>query len=177
MHFSLYEATVPGYLQSLRATIGWLEKAEAFAKEAGLEETDMMAAQLAEDMFPFNRQVRACAMHSQGAMEGAFKGVFSPDLSPHPESFAGLRERLEEAVTYLEGLAKPGVDALLGKEMRFEFRDTKWPFAAEDFLLSFSQPNFYFHTTTAYAILRHKGMKIGKMDYLGQLRMLHPSNR
>jgi hypothetical protein len=177
MHFSLYEATVPGYLQSLRATIAWLEKAEAFAKEAGHDEADMMAAKLAEDMFPFNRQVRACAMHSQGALEGAFKGVFSPDLSPHPESFAGLRERLEEAVAYLEGLAKPDVDALLGKEMRFEFRDTRWPFAAEDFLLSFSQPNFYFHTTTAYAILRHQGMQIGKMDYIGRIRMLEQNDK
>jgi hypothetical protein len=172
MQFSLYEATVPSYLQSLRATISWLEKAEAFANVAGLTEADMMEAKLADDMFPFNRQVRACAMHSQGALEGAFKGVFSPDLSPHPESFAGLRERLEEAVTYLEGLAKSDVDELLGKEMRFEFRDTKWPFAAQDFLLSFSQPNFYFHTTTAYAILRHQGMRIGKMDYLGKTRML-----
>ncbi len=171
MPFSLYEATVPSYLQVLRATIAWLEKAEAFAHEAGKAEAEMMAAKLADDMFPFNRQVRACAMHSQGALEGAFKGVFSPDLSPHPESFEGLRERLQEAVIYLEGLAKSEVDGLLGKQMRFEFRDTKWPFTAENFLLSFSQPNFYFHTTTAYAILRHQGMQIGKMDYLGQLRM------
>lgn len=172
MQFSLYEATVPGYLQSLRATTAWLAKAEAFTNEAGLAEADMMAAKLAEDMFPFNRQVRACAMHSQGALEGAFKGVFSPELSPHPESFAGLRERLEEAVTYLEGLTKSEVDGLLDQEMRFEFRDTRWPFTAQDFLLSFSQPNFYFHTTTAYAILRHQGMPIGKMDYIGKLRML-----
>ncbi len=177
MQFSLYEATVPGYLQSLRATTAWLAKAEAFANEAGLAEADMMAARLADDMFPFNRQVRACAMHSQGALEGAFKGVFSPDLSPHPESFAGLRERLGEALTYLEGLAKSDVDGLLGQEMRFEFRDTKWPFLAQDFLLSFSQPNFFFHTTTAYAILRHQGMQIGKMDYLGKTRMLDQSSK
>lgn len=172
MHFSLYEATVPSYLQLLRATIGWLEKAETFARETSKDETEMMAAKLADDMFPFNRQVRACAMHSQGALEGTFKGVFSPDLSPHPESFAGLRERLGEAATYLEGLEKSEVDELIGKQMRFEFGETKLPFTAENFLLSFSQPNFYFHTTTAYAILRHQGMQIGKMDYLGQMRML-----
>ncbi|GAA0285710.1 DUF1993 family protein [Alteraurantiacibacter aestuarii] len=171
MTFSLYDAVVPSYLQTLRGTIGWLGKAEEFAATNGKEEAEMMAASLAPDMFPFNRQLRACAMHSQGALEGAFKGVFSPDLSPHPESFAGLQERLEEALAYLEALDRAEVDALTGKPMRFEFGETKWPFTAENFLLSFSQPNYYFHTTTAYAILRNQGMAIGKMDYIGKMRM------
>lgn len=171
MTVSLYHATVPAFLQTLRATIGWLGKAEAFARESGLSEADAMAANLAPDMFPFNRQVRACAMHSQGAIEGAFKGVFSPDLSPHPESFAGLVERLEEAVAFLEGVEADAVNALDGKAMRFEFKDTVIPFEAQDFLGSFSLPNFYFHSTTAYAIMRSKGMELGKRDFLGQLRI------
>jgi len=169
--FSLYEATVPSYLQTLRGTIAWLEKAEAFTEASPHSEAEMMKAALVPDMFPFNRQVRACAMHSQGALEGAFAGVFSPDLSPHPESFVGLRERLGEAVAYLEALEPEAVNALIGKPMRFEFGETRLPFTAENFLLSFSQPNYYFHTTTAYAILRHMGIEIGKKDYLARLRL------
>jgi len=168
---SLHAATVPSYLQTLRATIRWLSKAEAFAQDTGKPEADMMAAKLQDDMFPFNRQVRACAMHSQGAIEACFKGVFSPDLSPHPESFAGLRERLGEAVAYLEALDESEMEALVGAPMRFEFKTTVMPFTADNFLLSFSQPNYYFHTTTAYAILRYQGMSIGKRDYLGSLRL------
>lgn len=171
MTFSFYDAIVPAYLQSLRGTHGWLAKAKEFSEGDGPAEAELMAASLAPDMFSFNRQVRACAMHSQGALEGAFKGVFSPDLSPHPETFDGLRERISEAIAYLEGLDRAAVDALAGTDMRFEFRDTRWPFKAEDFLTSFSMPNFYFHTTTAYAILRHHGMPIGKMDYIGAMRM------
>ena len=171
MTVSLYHATVPAFVQTLRATIGWLGKAEDFTRQSGATEAEAMAANLAPDMFPFNRQVRACAMHSQGAIEGAFKGVFAPDLSPHPESFAGLVERLQEALAYLEALDIDAVDALDGKPMRFEFKDTVIPFAAQDFLGSFSLPNFYFHTTTAYAIMRSRGVELGKRDFLGQLRV------
>jgi hypothetical protein len=169
MNFSLYDATVTPFLQSLRATGKWLGSAAAFAAERELPESDIMAASLAPDMFPFNRQVRACAMHSQGGVEGAFKGVFSPDLSPPPESFSGLVARLDEAIAYLEQLERSDVDGLAGKPMRFEFGETRLPFLAENFLTGFSLPNFYFHTTTAYAILRHTGMAIGKRDYLGEI--------
>lgn len=170
MTFSLYAATVPSYLQILRGTVGWLGKAADFAQDSGRSEADMMEARLAPDMFPFNRQVRACAMHSQGAIEGCFAGQFSPDLSPHPETFAGLVERLEEAIDYLEALDPAQVDALVDKPMRFVFGKTDIPFTADQFLLSFSMPNFYFHTTTAYAILRGMGMQVGKMDFLARLR-------
>lgn len=171
MTFSLYDGTVPLFLQSLHGTDAWLAKAAEFAANEGPGEAALISATLAPDMFPFNRQLRACAMHSQGALEGCFKGVFSPDLSPHPETIAGLRERLAEAIAYLEAIDREAVESLVGQPMRFEFGDARWPFKAEDFLTSFSLPNFFFHTTTAYAILRHHGMQIGKRDYLGEMRM------
>ncbi len=172
MTISLYAATVPTFLQSLRATIGWLGKAADFTADNSLVEAEVMASALVPDMFPFNRQVRACAMHSQGAIEGALGGRFSPDMTPAPDSFSGLSARLTSAIVFLEALEPAQIDALADKEMLFELGQTRMKFQASEFLLSFSQPNFFFHTTTAYAILRHLGMPLGKRDYLGQPRTL-----
>jgi len=171
MTFSLYDATVPSFLQTLRATIGWLGKAQTFAEESEMGEAALMQAVLAEDMFAFNRQVRGTAMHSQGALEGAFNGKFSPDPTPAPETIAGLSARLGEAADYLAGLTPAAVNRLIGQPLLFQIGETRMNFTAQDFLLSFSLPNFYFHTTTAYAILRHHGMAIGKRDFLGAVRV------
>ncbi|MEO6388972.1 MAG: DUF1993 domain-containing protein, partial [Croceibacterium sp.] len=162
MSFSFHAAVVPSYLQILRGTVGWLGKAEAFVKDSGASEAEFIDARLAPDMFPFNRQVRATAMHSQGAIEGAFKGQFSPDMTPPPTSFAGLRERLGEAIAYLEAIDPAAFEQLVGKPMRFVFGTADIPYAADQFLLSFSMPNFFFHTTTAYAILRARDVPVGK---------------
>lgn len=129
-----------------------------------------MEAKLAPDMLPFYRQVRGFAMHAQGGIEGAMTGVFSPDRSPAPQTFAGLKERLGEATAFLESLDQTAFEDLVGRPMRFEAGETSIPFKADNFLLSFSQPNFYFHVTTAYAILRNLGVEIGKTDYLAGVR-------
>lgn len=171
MPMPFYDAVVPTYLQILRGTVAWLAKAEAETAELGIAEADAMDGRLVPDMFPFNRQVRATAMHSQSAIEGARKGLFSPDMTPPPATFAGLRDRLGEAVAYLEALDPGDFDLLIGQPMRFVLGDTDLPFMADQFLLSFSMPNFFFHTTTAYAIMRSKGVALGKRDYLSQLRI------
>jgi len=171
MSSSLYDAIVPTYLQILGGTKKWLGKAEAFAVDRGLPEAAIMEAVLAPDMFPFNRQVRGSAMHAHGGIAGARAGLFTPDLSPAPTSFSGLHARLAEALAYLEGLTPADMNDLTGKPMTFAIGERKLAFTADNFLLSFSQPNFFFHTTTAYAILRHLGVEVGKLDYLGRLRL------
>ncbi|WP_241772930.1 DUF1993 domain-containing protein [Erythrobacter sp. SG61-1L] len=168
--YSFHAAVVPSLLQILNGSLAWLAKAEIHAAENGISEEEMMGARLAEDMFPFNRQVRGFAMHAQGGIEGAIKGVFSPDMSPPPATFAGLKARVGSAASFLAGLDPAEVNELVGKPMRFVFGETDLPFTADNFLLSFSQPNFYFHVTTSYAILRGMGVEIGKMDYLANLR-------
>ena len=173
MPISLYDALVPSYLQVLRGSLGWLDKAAAFAEAQGKNESEMMDARLAPDMLPFNRQVRGFAMHAQGGIAGAIGGLFSPDITPPPASFAGLKARVGEAIAYLEAIEPNALDDLIGKPMRFELGETKLPFAADQFLLSFSQPNFYFHVSTAYGILRNMGVDLGKRDYLAGLRTAH----
>jgi hypothetical protein len=97
--------------------------------------------------------------------------VFSPDRSPAPTTFAGLKARLSEAVVFLEALDPQTLEDLVGTPMTIDLGETKMAFTVDNFLFSFSQPNFYFHDTTAYAILRNMGVNVGKMDYLARLRV------
>jgi len=96
--------------------------------------------------------------------------VFSPDTTPPPDTFAALKSQVTETIAALDRIAPAEIESLIGRDMRFEFKDSRIDFNAEDFLLSFSQPQFYFHATTAYDILRWKGVTIGKRDFMGQLR-------
>jgi hypothetical protein len=170
MAFSLYAATVPSYQQILTAVSGLLGKAEAFCTEKGIAPQDLIQARLAEDMLPFAYQVKSTAVHSLGAIEGVRRGVFAPDTTPPPENFTALKARIAATLAALEAIEAAEVDAFVGREMRFAFGDRHRDFTAENFLLSFSQPNFYFHATTCYDILRWKGVPLGKRDFMGKLR-------
>jgi len=169
--FSLYAAIIPSYQQTLGAMSRLLDKAEAFCSERSISPTELIQARLAPDMLTFSYQVKSTAVHSIGAIAGVRKGVFSPDETTPPDSFAALKARITETVTALEGISAAEVDGFLGRDMRFSFKDRHLDFTAESFLLSFSLPNFYFHASTAYDILRWKGMAIGKRDFLGRLRL------
>ncbi|MCK1277447.1 DUF1993 family protein [Bradyrhizobium sp. 61] len=116
------------------------------------------------------RTVKATVVHSIGALEGARMGAYLPDRSPWPDSFAGLRDQVATAIDRLSALSRAEVNGFLGRDLRFEAGSYKLNFLVEDFLLSFSQPNFYFHSTTAYDILRAQGVAVGKIDFLGKLR-------
>lgn len=170
MALTLYAAVVPSYLQILQSMTRLVGKAQAFCEDQGLEPVAILDARLAEDMFPFAYQVKSTAVHSIGAIEAVRSGVFSPDTAAPPTTFAGLAERVAGAIARLEALDPGEVESFIGRDMRFQFGDHRMDFTAEDFLLSFSQPNFYFHATTAYDILRMKGLAIGKGDFNGRVR-------
>ena len=171
MPFSLYDAVVPSNLQILRAIDALLDKAEAFCAEQGRPESDLIEARLAPDMLPFGYQVKSCAAHSIGGIEGVKAGNFSPDLSPWPTNLANLHAVLQGAIASLNEIDREALDALADNDTQFAFGETKLPFTGANFLLSFSQPNFYFHATIAYAILRAEGMKLGKRDFMGMPRI------
>ena len=171
MTLSLYAATVPSYRQILGAIPGLLAKAQAFCAEKGIEPPELIQARLAPDMLPFAYQVKSAAVHSLGAIEGVRRGVFSPDMTPPPETFAALESRIAATISALEAIEPAEVESFIGRDMRFEHGTRRINFMAEDFLLSFSQPNFYFHAATAYDILRWKGVPIGKRDFVGRLRL------
>lgn len=171
MTLSLYAAIVPNYVQILGAVARLLDKAEAHCAENGADIDDLLNAKLADDMLPFGYQVKSCAAHSIGAIEGVRKGVFSPDMTPWPDTLEGLRAAITGALAEVEALSSDEVNGFVGQDMRFEMGEMIMPFTAEEFLLSFSQPNFYFHATTAYDVLRWKGVKLGKRDFLGRPRL------
>ena len=171
MAFSLYDATIPAYRQTLGAVAGLLVTAEELCAEKQLASEDIIDARLAEDMLPFAYQVKSTVVHSLGSIEGVRRGVFSPDMTPPPQTFAALKARVAEGLSALEAIQPSEVEGFIGRDMRFEFRERRLEFTAENFLLSFSLPNFYFHAATAYDILRWKGARIGKRDFMGRLRL------
>lgn len=172
MPISLYDAVVPSYLQVLAAVSGLIDKAEQFCAESGAAPDSISGACLADDMLPFAYQILSTWTHSIGAIEGVRAGNFQPNMTPPPQSFAEQRALVQDAVTRLEQVTAEEMEGFFGKPLLFSVPGTKFErhFTGEAFLLSFSQPNFYFHATTAYDILRHKGLKIGKVDYLGAFR-------
>lgn len=171
MSTSLYDMSVANYLQTIGAVAGFLDKGLAFCASSNIDPGEMVESRLAADMLPLRFQIVSVAHHSLGAIDGVAKGVFSPPGNTDPLDYRGLQELMADAGAGLRRLGREEVDALAGRDVAFQFRDRKIPFTAEGFLLSFSLPNFYFHATTAYDILRTKGVPLGKRDFLGQLRI------
>lgn len=171
MTFSLYDAVIPTQLQIIAAVRALVDKAKAHCEEKGTEPEEIIGARLTEDMLPFSYQVKSCREHSLGAIEGVREGMFTPSLTPPPSNWEGLYEKLDEAKAGLEAVNEAEMEGFIGQPMEFRFKDTVMPFTAENFLLSFAQPNFYFHATTAYDVLRARGFPIGKRDFMGIPRM------
>jgi hypothetical protein len=171
MSFSLYDATVPSFLQIVGAASGLVTKAEAFCAEKGLDPAELIDAKLADDMLPLGYQLKAVSVHSIKAIEGVRAGTFGPDRSPWPTDFAGLRAQLTATHAALEALNPDEINSFVGRDMAFIVGDLRMEFTAENFLMSFTLPNFYFHATTAYDILRAQGVTIGKRDYMGRPRL------
>lgn len=167
----LYDFTVLNYLQTLGAVSGFLEKGAKYCAEHNIDPQEFVDARIHADMLPLSFQINSVAHHSLGAIDGAKAGVFgTPPQIPKPD-YKALQAMVAHARDGLAKIPAAEVNALSGKDVTFQMGDFKIPFTAEGFLLSFSLPNFYFHATTAYDILRMKGVKLGKRDFLGQMRM------
>ncbi|PLK26916.1 DUF1993 family protein [Novosphingobium sp. TH158] len=173
MQLSLYQATVPSFLQILRPVAGLVEKAREHCKAQGGEEAALCDARLAPDMWPFAKQVMAAVQHSAGAIEGAKRGETGPDMSAPPTSFDALAAAVAGAIAALEKVTPEEVDGIAANDTCFRFGERIMPFTVEDYLLSFALPNFYFHASMAYAVLRNQGVQVGKADFLGAIRLKH----
>lgn len=165
----LYDATIKTYDHFLLSLEGLLDKVEAHARESGGPVETLCAARLSDNMWDFAKQIEQCCHHSQGAVEGLRQGEFSPLGGDVPHDLTTLRTMLSEARAFLSTITPAELDQLARKDLNFLFSDRRLPFTAKDFLLGFSIPNFYFHVTTAYDILRNQGVSIAKRDFLGKL--------
>lgn len=171
MTFSLYDATAANYLQILGAVSGFLDKGLVFFKEQGIDPAAVVETRLAHDMWPLRAQVVSLAHHSRGALAAARDGVFVPPQIKPDLDYAALQALVSEARDEISALTPEAVNSLIGRDVNFKIGDRTLPFTAEGFLMSFSLPNFFFHATTSYDILRHKGAPLGKRDFMGRLRL------
>jgi hypothetical protein len=171
MAIPLYDVSVRSFQQVLTAVAGFLEKGLTHCKANNIDLKELVETRLHPDMLPFRFQVIAVAHHSRGALAGAQAGVFKPPTGPMDQDYAALQKLIGEARAEVDAAKPDAVNALEGKDVVFQMGDFKMPFNAEGFLMSFSLPNLYFHATTAYDILRQKGVPLGKRDFMGPLRL------
>lgn len=171
MSIALYDISIANYLQLLNSMDKILEKGAAYCEENGLSTDELINMQLHPDMAPLRFQLNSVAHHSLGAIKGLQAGEFGPPPNMPDQSYEVMHQLIIDAKKELESISESTVNELEGGDMKFKMGSFEIPFTAEGFILSFSLPNFYFHATTAYDILRQKGVKLGKMDYLGQPRV------
>ena len=166
MAISMYQASIPQLTKMLTNLSNILKKGEEFASSKNLDSKVLVEGQLAPDMFPLTKQVQiACDQVKNGMARIA--GVEPPKFEDDEASFADLQERIAKTIAFANSL-KPGqIDGTEAKEIKFSIKEWNFEFVGEQYLLTWIIPNFYFHVTTAYDILRHKGVGIGKSDYLG----------
>ena len=171
MGISLFDVSVTNFLQVLNAVDGFLEKGRLHLNDKEIDLQSIVDTRLYPDMASFQFQVISVAHHSMGALKGTEAGEFSPPKGYGEPDYAGLQALVKEAVGFVSAFDQARVDGITGKAMVFKIGDNELPFTVENFLMSFSTPNLHFHATTTYDILRMNGVPLGKMDYLGAMRM------
>ena len=166
---SLYDSTIPQFKKMLQNLDKWLGAAEAFAKKKNFDVNTLTQARLAPDMYPFVRQVQAAC----DAAKSAAARLIGKEPPSHPDTeqtFEELHARVRKVIAYLEEIPRKDFEGAETREISLPFLEGK-KIVGKDYVCELSLPNFYFHVTTAYAILRHAGVDLGKMDYIGSLNL------
>jgi len=167
MSVSLYDVSVATYLQLLDAVSGFLTKGREHCEKNGVDLGSVVETRLVGDMLPFHFQIVSVAHHSLGAIRGIESGIFEPPKAAPDLDYPALENLVAETRSHLQTYDRETIDALEERDVQFKIGDRSMPFVARDFVLTFSLPNFYFHATTAYDILRMQGAPIGKRDFMG----------
>ena len=167
MSISMYEATVPVLLRFLRNLDTWLDKAQAHADQKKFDTAILVRARLATDMIDLSRQVQIASDNAKGCV-ARLTANEPPKYEDNEATFAELKERIAKTMAYVAGF-KP--EQFVGSEDRdivLKFPSVTFEFKGRDYVVHFVIPNFLFHMTTAYNILRHNGVELGKADYLAK---------
>lgn len=166
MSIELYDLTVPVFIRTLGIMSGFLEKGRAFAAEKGIAEADFMNARLVEDMAPLTAQVQR-ASDSAKFLAVRVGGVDNVSMEDGEASFDDLRTRITRTIDFLKSVPAEAINGKEAVPILVKFANGDVNFTGQTYVQGFAIPNFYFHVTTAYAILRMKGVPVGKMDFLG----------
>ena len=170
MAISLYALSVPTFLQTLRAMGGFLARAADHFAATGVDADAFVHSRLYDDMAPFHFQIEAAWHHAVWGVEALTTGAFTPPPLEWAVPFARLQAMIASGEAALEAYTPETIDRWAGRGLDMQIGPRRLAFAAEDFILSFSLPNFHFHAVTAYALLRAHGVPLGKADYEGLLR-------
>jgi hypothetical protein len=166
MSLSMYTASVPVFRQVLGSLAAILEKAEAHADLKKIEPEALLQARLFPDMFPLLRQVQVAADFAKGTV-ARLGGVEVPRYDDVESDFAGLRARIAKTLAFIDSVPREAIEAGLDRDVTVGTGANQRQFKGQPYLLHYALPNFYFHATTAYDILRHNGVEIGKKDFIG----------
>lgn len=166
MAISMYQASIPQLTKMLANLSNILKKGEEFASAQSLDSKALVEGRLAANMFPLSKQVQiACDQVKNGMARLA--GIEPPKFEDNETTFAQLQDRITKTLAFANSLKPEQIDGTEAKEIKFSVQEWKFEFVGEQYLLTWIIPNFYFHVTTAYDILRHNGVEVGKSDYLG----------
>lgn len=168
MTLSLYDFAVPAFLRGFSTLSALLDKAEAFAGTKEISSDVLVDARLAPDMLPLLGQVQRMSDTAKNAV-GRLSAVPAPSFPDEEKTIQDVRNRIRMTVEYLSSVAPEALGGSEERPINLKVGKLDVTFTGRDYLATFALPNFYFHLTTAYAILRHNGVEIGKRDYLGPL--------
>jgi hypothetical protein len=164
----MYDASIPVFIRTFRNLLSILDKGEAFAKEKGLDPTELAEARLIHDMDPLTSQIQRASDTAKG-VGARLTGKPVQSYEDNEKTFADMRARIEKTIKYLESVPRAEIEGTEDKAVELKTRSRAATLSGRDYLFNFALPNFYFHVTTAYDILRARGVQIKKMDYIGDL--------
>jgi uncharacterized protein len=166
MPLSMYQASVPTFVQILTALSGVLDKAQAFSAAKKCDPAVLLAARLAPNMFALTQQVQIACDFAKGAT-ARLAGADVPSWPDHEKTFAELQQRIKKTTDFVQTFKPAQIDGSEERDVKLSVGGQPVTFKGQPYLIQFVLPNFYFHATTAYAILRHNGVELGKRDFVG----------
>ena len=171
MSISMFQASVPVFVQMLRSLRSILEKGAAHAQAKKIDEAVFLNARLSPDMFPLTKQVQLATDFAKGTA-ARLAAVEPPPYEDNETSFPALLARIDKTIAYVQTLKTAQIDGSEERRITRPIRGEPRTFTGLAYLLSFALPNFYFHVTAAYALLRQNGVEIGKSDFIGTLEFV-----
>ena len=168
MTLSMYEASIPVFKRALTQLSAVLHKAAAHAEAKKFDPAVLVNARLAPDMLPLSRQIQIASDHARGAA-ARLAGLARPPVPDNETTLDDLQARIAATLAYIGGFTPAQIDGSEAREITLPLRTGEVKIQGQPYLLHFAFPNFWFHVTVAYAILRHNGVDIGKQDFLGPL--------
>jgi hypothetical protein len=166
MTISMYQASVPRFVNTLKNLSAILDKAQAHAEAKKVQPSVLLNCRLYPDMFPMKRQVQVACDTAKGAV-ARLAGVEVPKHEDTEETFAELKARIDKTIAFVETIKAAQIDGGEDKNIHLKLGSREVDWKGMQYLLGYALPNFYFHVVTAYDILRHNGVEVAKRDYIG----------